>query len=181
MPYLELLLSASVSHSLFSSFTVLENFYGQSRQGDFVVDCLKEFSRCTLPTHSRISVPGHITHIQTNTLTHTLISSLQSDMCVHRVNGSDQRELYSNSCRLSCNTVVNPAKLISAVPERQAICISISMWEQFSCLIGQINEGAVTSSITSLAQHSAFHYLCSSNWMILASALKYVHFSSMNI
>lgn len=78
-------------------------------------------------------------------------------ICVYtELMGQIRGELYSNSCRFSCNTVVTEAKLINYVPERQTICISVSMWEQFSHLIGQINEGAVTGSITPLAY---FFYL----------------------
>ncbi len=92
--------------------------------------------------------------------------------------------------RESCTVIAAASAVTLWLTQRSSLALSLKgrpfafqsqCGKQFSHLIGQINEGAVTSSITSLTRHSAFHYLCSSNWMILATALKYVNFSSMNI
>lgn len=116
---------------------------------NFAVVCLEEFSRCTelLAKHqSNQSRRPHHTRTRPADRYSPQLAGTGPLICVYtKLMGQIRGELYSNSCRLGCNTVVNPAKLISCVPERQTICISVSMWEQFSHLIGQINESAVTT------------------------------------
>ncbi len=62
-----------ILYSLFYSFTVWENFLWliKSQGLKSLVDCLEEFSRCTLSLanpQSESMSPGHITHSHTNSL-----------------------------------------------------------------------------------------------------------------
>lgn len=108
-----------------SSFTLV--FRGISAvnqvEAKFAVVCLEEFSRCTellaKPRSNRRRRPHH-TH--THSVEHygPQLAGTGPLICVYtKLMGQIRGELYSNSCRLGCNTVVNPAKLISSVPERQ--------------------------------------------------------------
>lgn len=97
------------------------HFCGQSSQ--FAVVCLEEFSRCTellaKPRSNRRRGPHH-THTRSVDHYGPQLAGTGPLICVYtKLMGQIRGELYSNSCRLGCNTVVNPAKLISSVPERQ--------------------------------------------------------------